>query len=378
MSDNPFRFRRPLDPEALIGRQHELAEIVRMFGEARNFAMVAPRGTGKTALLQAALHHPDSRWAQAIYVDLFPAINTRRFAEIYASALTLAPTSTVEAMQEAVQQLVPTIVPRVVVTGSGKPGLQLDLWDRERDIRVLVERILNAPAVMAEAADKPIVVVFDDFEDLLSVGDTQLLQSLAQVIRKHRHVAYVFVLRKDATAEKHFNQPRSPFYRLADSVRLDPIPAEELVVGFERRFRDLGVSVDPDILFGLLEFSRSVPHNAQILAHSLFEEARAKGAASDADLRAALSHVLEAGAYAYKSQWDQLAPHQRNLVLAIAQGHTERLHSQQMVFQLGLGSPSTVSKNLRTLTDREILQKQDKHISFVDPFFGLWLQRRMT
>ena len=378
MSDNPFRFRRPLDPGAFIGREQELAEIVRMFGEARNFALVAPRGTGKTTLLQAAMAHDEPKWAQAIYVDLFPAINTRRFAEIYASALTLAPSSTVEAMQEAVQQLVPTIVPRVIVTGSGKPGLQLDLWDRERDIRVLLDRILNAPAVMAEAADRPIVVVFDDFEDLLSVGEAQLLQSVAQIVRKHRHVAYVFVLRKDTTADKHFNQPRSPFYRLADTVRLDPIPAEEMVAGFERRFREVDVTVDPDILFALLESSQAVPHNAQILAHSLYEEARGRGVATENDLRAALSHVLEAGAYAYKSQWDQLAPHQRNLVLAIAQGHTERLHSQQMVFQLGLGSPSTVSKNLRTLSDREILQKQDKHIAFVDPFFGLWLQRRMT
>ena len=88
--------------------------------------------------------------------------------------------------------------------------------------------------------------------------------------------------------------------------------------------------------------------------------------------------MLDAGAYAYKNQWDQLAPHQRNLVLAIAQGYTERLHSQRIVFQLGLGSPSTVSKNLKTLIDREILQKRGQTISFVDPFLGLWLQRRMT
>ena len=88
--------------------------------------------------------------------------------------------------------------------------------------------------------------------------------------------------------------------------------------------------------------------------------------------------MLEAHHYGYRAVWDPLSLHQRNLVLAIAQGFTERLHSQRMVFDLGLGSPSTVSKNLKTLTDRELLQKSGSGVSFVDPFFGHWLLRRMT
>jgi hypothetical protein len=91
-----------------------------------------------------------------------------------------------------------------------------------------------------------------------------------------------------------------------------------------------------------------------------------------------LAEVLESHHYGYRAVWDPLSLHQRNLILAIAQGFTERLHSQRMVFDLGLGSPSTVSKNLKTLIERELLQKTASAVSFVDPFFGHWLRRRMT
>lgn len=378
MSPNPFRFGTPQEEFSLIGRDGERDEIIRTLRENQNLALVAARGMGKSFLLRAVLTQMRRSGDVAFFVDLFPAINTRRFAEIYASALTLDSSRTVESMQEAVQQLVPSFMPRVTISGSGKPGLQLDLWDRDRDIRLLLERILDAPQQLASDSEKTVTVVFDDFEDLLSVGGDSLLQAIAQAVRRHRGVCYVFVLRKETSAKHIFGEAKSPFYRLAEPVVLDPVPDQALVIGLQERFKEASIAIEIDLLYGLIEMADHVPHYVQMLAHALYEESRDQGSADESHLRAALSHVLESGAYGYKQIWDQLSLHQRNLVLAIAQGYTERLHSQRMVFQLGLGSPSTVSKNLKTLGEREILQKRKGSIHFVDPFLGRWLQRRMT
>lgn len=378
MSSNPFRFGAPSEGRRLIGRDGERGELLRALAEGRSLALVAPRGMGKTSLLLAVLEGWRAQGNHGIYVDLFPAINTRRFAEIYASSLALEPSRSVESMQEAVQQLVPSFMPRVTITGSGKPGLQLDLWDRERDIQRLLERILDAPGELATQTEAPLVMILDDFEDLLSVAEDSLLQSLAQSIRRQRNVAYVFVLRKEPTASAHFTQAKSPFHRLAEAVVLDPVPEQALVLGLEEMFEAGGVKLDLDLLFSLVEMADHAPHYVMLLAHSLFELSREDGHATEALLRDALEHVLGVSGYGYRFVWDQLSLHQRNLVLAIAQGYTERLHSQRMVFQLGLGSPSTVSKNLKVLGDREILQKTEASVRFVDPFFGQWLRRRMT
>ena len=187
MTSNPFRFGIPLDEKQLIGREGDRDEIVRALREGRNLALVAPRGMGKSSLLRVVLDQLLADGDLGFYVDLFPAINTRRFAEIYASALTLDSSRTVESMQEAVQQLVPSFMPRVTISGTGKPGLQLDLWDRDRDIRLLLERIVDAPQQLAQDSGKTVTVVFDDFEDLLSVGEASMLQALAQTIRRHRN-----------------------------------------------------------------------------------------------------------------------------------------------------------------------------------------------
>lgn len=378
MSANPFRFGGPVEGQQLIGREGERSELLRSLSEGANLALTAPRGMGKSSLLHAVLAQWREGGNHGIYVDLFPAINTRRFAEIYASALTLEPSRSVESMQEAVQQLVPSFTPRVTISGTGKPGLQLDLWDRDRDIQLLVERILDAPGQFATDVAHPLVIIFDDFEDLLDVAEASLLHSLAQAVRRHRNVAYVFVLRKEATATRHFGQPKSPFYKLAEPVVLDPVPDQALVLGLESRFRSAGLDVEIDVLFSLVDMADHAPHYVLLLAHTLYEQCREAGAVREADLRGALDHVLGIGGYGYKFMWDQLSLHQRNLVLAIAQGYTERLHSQRTVFQLGLGSPSTVSKNLKVLAEREILEKRENTARFIDPFFGHWLSRRIT
>lgn len=378
MSSNPFRFGAPDEGDRLIGRDGARSEILHALGEGRSLALTAPRGMGKTALLVSALAAYRAAGGHGIHVDLFPAINTRRFAEIYASALALEPSRSVESMQEAVQQLVPSFMPRVTISGSGKPGLQLDLWDRERDIQRLLDRLLAAPGELASQIDRPLVVVLDDFEDLLGVAEASLLQGLAQAIRRQRNVAYVFVLRKEPTARTNFDEPKSPFHRLAEPVALEPVPEQAMVLGLEERFRESQVKIDVDLLFQLVERADHAPHHVLLLAHSLYETSRDDGVASETHLREALDHVLGVNGHGYRFVWDQLSLHQRNLVLAIAQGYTERLHSQRIVFQLGLGSPSTVSKNLKVLGEREILQKTGSSVRFVDPFFGEWLRRRMT
>lgn len=379
MSSNPFRFGRPLDTSRLIGRDGERQELVRSIQDHRNLALVGSRGMGKTSLLRAVM--ADLRVGNEVYpvyVDVFPAINPRRFAELYASALTMEPSQSIESMQEAVQQLVPSFLPRVTISGSGKPGLQLDLWDRDRDIARLMDNLFDAPAQVAEDRGRQVLVVLDDFEDLLAVAEDSLLLKLSQAVRKQRNVNYLFVLRRESTAKRVFTEASSPFFRLSEPVLLDPVPDQAMVLGLEERFRDAGQAVEVDLLFRMVELAESSPHYVQMLAHAFYEEIRDDRAADEATLRDALAHVLEAGGYGFKSTWDQLSPHQRNLVLAVAQGYRERLHSQRTVFQLGLGSPSTVSKNLKTLSEREILLRRDDQVHFVDPFFGAWLQRRMT
>lgn len=378
MSGNPFRFGTPVSEALLIDREQEKTELLRMLQETRNIVLVAPRGIGKSSLLHAVYAMCPDQNMDAAYVDLFPAINPRRFAELYASALTLEPSRTVADMQQAVQHLVPNFAPRVTISGEGRPALQLDLWDRARDIQALMDRIFEVPAEMQAVSKRPLAIIFDDFEDLVASADEGLLRDLAVAVRKQAAVGYVFVLRKQATVNRLFQEPKSPFYHLADAVRLDPVPEGEMSAGLQALFADNGVQIDRELVYELMKVADNVPHYVQMLAHSLHEEARGDGTAKISHLKAALAHVLAGQAYAFKFQWDQLSPHQKNLVLAIASGYTEKLHSQRMVVRLGLGSPSTVAKNLKVLGEREILRREDHDVHFVDPFFGLWLQRRMT
>ncbi|RKZ11849.1 hypothetical protein DRQ53_15525, partial [bacterium] len=312
------------------------------------------------------------------HVDFLAAVNPRRFAEIYASALTLEPSQTVESMQQAVQQLIPSFSPRVTITGSGRPGLQLDLWDRERDLKAVLQRILETPNQLAEEAKKPLALVYDGFEDLLANAEQSLLDEFARSIRQHRNVAHFFILRKESSAHAVFGTNRTPFYRMAEAVVLEPVPVSAWVDGLTPQFEAADAKIPPELLERAIDTAGGIPWAVQMLCQALVPAIREAGKATEAELQLALAEVLESHHYGYRAVWDPLSLTQRNLVLAVAQGFTERLHSQRMVFDLGLGSPSSVSKNLKSLVDREILRKDGHAVSFIDPYFGLWLRRRMT
>lgn len=378
MSPNPFSFGTPIEGRPLIGRAHESEALLRAVAEGRGLALVAPRGMGKTALLADVLKTWRRKGGRAVYVDFLAAVSQRRFAEIYASALTITPSQTVESMQEAMQQLVPSSMPRVTITGSGKPGLQLGLWDRERDLRAVMQRILETPTQLAAESDQPLALVYDSFEDLLANAEQPLLDDFARSIRQHRNVAHFFTLRKETTAQEIFGAERTPFYRLAEPVILDPVPTGVWRDGLLPHFKAAGAEIPPDLVERAADLGAGIPWAVQTLCQALVPAIRTANKATENELQLALAEVLESHHYGYRAMWDPLSPHQRNLVLAVAQGITERLHSQRMVFELGLGSPSTVSKNLRSLVDREFLKKDDSGVSFVDPFFGHWLRRRMT
>lgn len=79
----------------------------------------------------------------------------------------------------------------------------------------------------------------------------------------------------------------------------------------------------------------------------------------------------------YQVLWEGCSQGQKNLLLAFSQEKSSRLQSSPLIHKYDLGSPASVSKNLKALIKKEVLENGGKAYSFADPFFALWIHREI-
>jgi hypothetical protein len=67
-------------------------------------------------------------------------------------------------------------------------------------------------------------------------------------------------------------------------------------------------------------------------------------------------------------------PSQISLLKAIASGETH-FNAKAVVEKYRLGQSQTITRNKKTLVEKDLVEKNKDIFSFVDPLFELWLKR---
>ena len=76
----------------------------------------------------------------------------------------------------------------------------------------------------------------------------------------------------------------------------------------------------------------------------------------------------------FQNVFDELVPSQIALLKAIASGETH-FNAKGVVEKYRLGQSQTITRNKKTLVEKDLVEKTRDTLSFVDPLFELWLKR---
>jgi len=79
---------------------------------------------------------------------------------------------------------------------------------------------------LAKRSKKRVVVVFDEFQEVVQLGK-DVLPKMRAIFQKHDEVCYIFVGSKKGMMEKIFRSALSPFYNFGLHITLNKIPKEE-------------------------------------------------------------------------------------------------------------------------------------------------------
>jgi hypothetical protein len=379
----PFPFETPIAPDGLIDRRTELARLHQAAVERVHVRLAGPRRFGKTSLLLAHAAGLSGTGWRTVHVDLYGVTS---LAEVCVRIATSYSRLRDNKLRHHLDSLGARLGFSLTASGPGlslHPRPQAPSHDASQ---TAAAELLDLPLRLFERDHTPTLVVFDEFQDLLSAGP-----SLDGLLRSHvqyhgEAAVYVYAGSHPSLMRKLFNDRERPLYGQAEPLELGPLPLDEVLVDLAERFEQL--EEDPGGALGpLVTAAAGHPQRTMLLAHLLHRElsARALGsstlaegadvedvALADAVVRRALAVTKEA----HQAVWDNLPSGKKAVLAALAEGDSPTGTVAARTFDM---SRATLQSALRELG------KEGQHITrdddtgpwrYVDPLFAQWVANR--
>ncbi|MGH8100291.1 MAG: ATP-binding protein, partial [Chthoniobacterales bacterium] len=209
---NPFEYGGVVSGQAFCNRKQELADLLRAMENAEKLFVFSERRYGKTSLVRAALRKLPRKNFIAAYVDLWPTDSESSFVAAVARAITESMSSSVEKLMETAKKFFGNLSPSLTVDEDGKPTLAFGLAKHAR-IDPIMEEVLETPGRIGSKGGPHVVVVMDEFQQMLEYGSDRAERKLRSVIQNQRGVSYVFLGSRKHLIQKMVLDKNRPLYR---------------------------------------------------------------------------------------------------------------------------------------------------------------------
>lgn len=361
---SPFVFDGPLPPNAVVGREAEIAFLTDAALHGRTVSLIGPRRYGKTSLFGRVIR--DLRRdhdVAAVLVDCYGTVSladlTVRIERAYSKHLTGPIRRQVERVLRAGGLGLSLGTAGFAVTPQRHP---------QTDPLPALHALLDLPDRLGGGR---VYVVLDEFQDVMAIGQAEaILRSHLQ--HQRDRAAYAFAGSEPGLMDALFADQRRPFFRQADVRRLEPLPdgplGDAIDDAFARTERAPG-----DVLDALLRTVRGHPQRAMLLAHLLWNATPPGEIADEKAWEQALDAALARTAREAEARYQGRTLNQQRTLRAVAsRGEPFALPSRAY---LGLARGSVAKAVEQLLSAGEIERLGPGEYRVVDPLFEVWLQR---
>ncbi len=379
-SVNPFALGGVVRGAQFAGRAAELARLRSLARSGERLYLFAPRRYGKTSLLREALEPKAA--AEAIillWCDCLPTANAADLAARLAEPIVRAArrSRVVEWAREAAG-LFTRLRPALTVGSDGEVRVSLDLAPEGEGLPG-IEDALSAVGRLAAAKKKPVVVVFDEFQQIAAWDSGHRTEAIVRTaIQSQEGVAYMFAGSQRHLLQEMFGDRARPLFQLAVPFPLGRLSSEELSPWLAERFRETGLALEADADAALGVTAAGHPWATQYLAHFVWEIAAGstQRVITGEMVRLALDEALRAGETIYAGEYSVLTPAQRQVLSAVAAEPTAQPTAAEYLAKHRLPAKSTVSQALASLVEKGQVEQHGETYWIADPLFGEWLRRQ--
>lgn len=378
---NPFTFGDLALDEAFTDRQAEVRELSSDMRNGQNVLIYAPRRYGKSSLVLRAAQEAIAQDALVSYCDLMRTPTKERFAAALAKTIYADIASPVGQAFERAADLFRSLRVRPTMEVDPSDGtlrFSFQGGRRKTDIDETIERLLELLGELAVERKRSVVIVFDEFQEILSL-DPKFPNMMRAVFQAQPEVSHVYLGSKRHLIERIFNDKNEPFWRSAKQIEIGPIAPSVFAPFIRDCFSVSGKRIAEVALDRLFQIAHGHPYGTQELAYFVWELVPDNAEVGVAVVEQALDRVLRSEANHLTQLWDE-APHgQRLLMLALANEPTRSVYASAYRERHELPLTPTLQTALAALIRKEIVGvDEESSYCIIEPFLTEWLLREQA
>lgn len=372
---NPFRYGGVIGDEAFCNRRRERADLLRAMENGEKLFVYSERRMGKTSLVRLVLDRLPKRSYLGVYVDLWPTDGEPSFVAALARALAEAMGPSPDKILAAARTFFGRLAPSLTLDSEGKTVVSFGVQGGAK-VGPALDEVLAAPGRIAKEGRRKVVIVLDEFQQIMEYGSDLLERRLRSAIQHQSDVSFIFLGSRKHLIQKMFLDGSRPLYRSAGHYPLGTIGFDDWLPFIWERFHNARRKISDEQIAEIVRLTDGHPFYTQHLCHALWEIADAGRTIAEPLIGQALDTLLAREAYAYTTLWESLTGNQRRFLegLARAEGSVQPFASE-FIRRHRLGTASSAQRAVESLLARDVIDRDEGSFTILDRFFRLWIQR---
>jgi hypothetical protein len=221
---------------------------------------------------------------------------------------------------------------------------------------------------------KPVVVVFDEFQDVLNMKDFhEILALLRSKVQFLSDICFIFAGSIRNKMDLIFNDPNSAFYKSAKSIQVGPINKDNFQKFIRNKFETGKRQISFETLGAIFKICFNIPGDVQQMGSALWDTTSSGTRISENHIQPALERIFSNELKGYEASLTILTKQQLKLLTGLARLGGKAPMSSDFMKQSGIIQASSIKRALNRLIDLNIIFYIDNEYRFVNPFFRAWL-----
>jgi predicted RNA-binding Zn-ribbon protein involved in translation (DUF1610 family) len=238
---------------------------------------------------------------------------------------------------------------------------------RETPTTADITEALDLPESIANERAMRVVVMLDEFQEIATIENPAILQTMRQRFDMHWNVSYLFAGSSRQILSQFFQEKSAPFSDFAHWIELGPIQQSHLERYLMMKFTDAKGRLTKEVAEFVADLSGGYPYYVQKIAHELFH---ISSAPTFAQAEEAVVSVLRHRSPVYSGLWESIkSPLHRKYLLAAA-NEPRVAHGEEFVLRHNLRSRSHVQRTEKQLEMKGIISDGE----IIDPMLVMWLR----
>lgn len=261
----------PVSEKDIVDREDFLVSLGTRLLEGQSIMLAGPRRIGKTSLALEVLRRLKTKDKSYVaFVDLF-RYNTKKELSLAIIDACLENRSGISKTTAALKDGLKKITGGAKLTAKVQDlEVAFGLPSESRSDDELFNYALQLPEILAKRDKKHIVLVFDEFQEVIRIAGEDTLKVMRSYFQMQEGVAYLFLGSKEGMMNTIFGDKKQAFYRFATILPIPPIPTEAWKEYLSRKFLEKKIAVNDRSISEILDLSGGHPQDTMLLCSEVY------------------------------------------------------------------------------------------------------------